>query len=205
MRSHVAYPSPSHTDDPGAHGYVITGDEMLQAKEVMGLPAEPFFVPDDVVDLYRRAGARGREARRAWEDRLESFTRANPPERDVYDAAMSGGGLPGWAEKLPTFQAGEKLATRVASGQCLNAVADVVPGLLPGGADLTGNTGTELKGADPPDAPGPRRAADGVRGAGARHGRRRGRDGPPWRGAAGRSARSSCSPTTCAPPCAWPR
>jgi len=165
VRSHVGYPSPAHTDDPGAHGYVITGDDLLQTKAVMGLPAEPFFVPDDVVDLYRRAGARGRDARRAWEDRIEAFTRANPAERDAYDAAMAGGGLPGWAEKLPTFAAGGSVATRAASGQCLNAIAEVVPGLLPGGADLTGNTGTGLKGAgrQSREEPGGRQMAYGVR------------------------------------------
>jgi transketolase len=165
LRSHVAYPSPSHTDDPGAHGYVITGKELLEAKAVMGLPPEPFHVPDDVVDLYRRAGQAGHDARRAWEERLEAFTRADPAGRDAYDACMANVGLPGWAEKLPTFEEGKKIATRAASGECLNAVSDVVPGLLPGGADLTGNTGTTLKGASRQsrEAQGGRQMAYGVR------------------------------------------
>ena len=76
VRSHVGYPSPAHTDDPGAHGYVITGDDLLQTKAVMGLPAEPFFVPDDVVDLYRRAGARVKASMRSSQARRASRPRA---------------------------------------------------------------------------------------------------------------------------------
>ena len=55
-------------------------------------------------------------------------------------------GAPGWADALPTWTPGDKAATRVASGQVLQALADVVPALLAGGADLTSNTGTVLKG-----------------------------------------------------------
>jgi transketolase len=131
----------------------------------MGLSPEPFTVPDDVIDLYRRAGGRGQELRRAWEERLEAFTAAHPAERDAYDACIAASGLPGWAEKLPSFEVGEKIATRAASGRCLEAIADVVPGLLPGGADLTGNTGTTLKGAERQsrEHPGGRQMAYGVR------------------------------------------
>src|SRR5207302_1665269 len=53
----------------------------------------------------------------------------------------------GWETKLPSWEPGEKVATRVASGDCINAVRDVVPGLMGGGADLTGNTGTNIKDA----------------------------------------------------------
>jgi transketolase len=165
VRTHVGYPSPNHTDDPGAHGYVMKDDEIRATKAIMGIPDEPFWVPDDVLQLYRAAGTRGREARQAWEQRLEAFTQAKPAERDAYDACLAGTGLPGWAEKLPTFAAGESLATRVASERCLNAVIDLVPGIIAGGADLTGNTGTTIKGGSQQSRtnPGGRQIAFGVR------------------------------------------
>ncbi len=142
VRSHIGYPSPSKTDDHAAHGYALKDAEITEAKAVMGLPDEPFFVPDDVLSLYREHGARGGEARAAWEKRLADFS----GDRAAFDACLAAGGLPGWEGSLPTWEVGESIATRVASGKVLQALAEVVPGLLAGGADLTSNTGTVLEG-----------------------------------------------------------
>ena len=73
LRSHIAYPSPDHTDDFETHGYALKDAEIAATKAVMGLPDEPFWVPDDVVELYREAGRRGRGAREAWEARLAAY------------------------------------------------------------------------------------------------------------------------------------
>src|SRR4051794_8542532 len=143
LRSHIAAPSPDHTDDPATHGYALKDAEIAATKAAMGIPDEPFWVPDDVIELYREAGRRGRAQRIAWEDRLATWD----GDRAAFDAGLDGRGLPGWQASLPTFEVGASIATRVASGQCLNALAEVVPSLLPGSADLTGNTGTALKGA----------------------------------------------------------
>ena len=63
LRSHIGFPSPSHTDDPEAHGLAFDADDITEAKAVMGIPDEPFWVPDDVVGYYRTAGEQGRTAR----------------------------------------------------------------------------------------------------------------------------------------------
>ena len=163
LRTHIAHPSPSKTDDHEAHGYALFDEEIREAKEVMGLPPdETFWIPDDVADLYRLAGQRGSAARQGWEQRLASLS---GPEREAWDAAIGRRGLDGWAEKLPTWAVGEKVATRKASGACLQAASEVVPGLVAGGADLTGNTGTQLKGLGvmSPDEPGGRQLYFGVR------------------------------------------
>ncbi len=142
VRSHIAFPSPTKTDDPAAHGYALKDDEIRATKAVLGLPVdETFYVPDDVLELYRDAGTRGADARHAWVKRMEAFD----GDRAALDACFSTGGLPGWADALPTWEPGEKVATRVASGRCVQALADVVPALVAGGADLTSNTGTVLK------------------------------------------------------------
>ena len=162
LRTHIAHPSPSKTDDPAAHGYALKDDEIRATKEVLGLPVgETFTVPDDVLELYRAAGARGAEAREAWEKRLA----AHAGDRAVFEACLAAEGLPGWADALPTWQPGEKVATRVASGACLQALVDVVPALVAGGADLTSNTGTVLKGhgVQSAEEPGGRQIYFGVR------------------------------------------
>ena len=142
LRSHIAAPSPTKTDDPAAHGYALKDDEIRATKEVLGLPPdEAFHVPEEVLALYRAAGARGATDREAWEKRL-----ADLAGRSTFDACLGAAGLPGWSDALPTWEPGEKVATRVASGACVQALADVVPALVAGGADLTSNTGTVLKG-----------------------------------------------------------
>ncbi|HEU0171830.1 MAG TPA: transketolase, partial [Acidimicrobiales bacterium] len=142
LRSHIGWPSPNFTDTSKAHGDPLGDDEIRATKEILGLPPdETFWVPDDVLELYRSAGRRGRDAREAWEKRLAAWR----GDRDAYEACLNRRGLPGWQEALPSWTAGEKLATRKASGACLQALADKVPGLIGGGADLTGNTGTLIK------------------------------------------------------------
>ena len=146
VRSHVAYPSPGQTDNHEAHGYSLFDDEIAATKAVMGLPTdESFYVPADVVDAYRAAGRRGASERSAWQQRVEALD----AQRPEYEACLASRGLAGWENKLPSWPAGESVATRKASSACLNAMADVVPGLVAGGADLTGNTGTSLSDADP--------------------------------------------------------
>ena len=105
LRSHIAFPSPTKTDDPEAHGYALKDDDIRAAKEVMGLPDEPFYVPDDVLELYRAAGA----------PRRATSARPGPKRLDAYDGdradarrrASAAGGLPGWADALPTWEPGE--------------------------------------------------------------------------------------------------
>jgi len=141
LRSHIGYPAPHAMDTSKAHGDPLGEDEVRATKEILGLPPdEAFWVPDEVLALYRQCIPRGQAHRDAWEKRLAAWT----GDRVAYDAALAGTGLPGWEADLPTFAPGEKLATRVASAKCINAVADKVPGLMSGGADLTGNTGTKL-------------------------------------------------------------
>lgn len=145
VRSHIGFPSPDHTDTAAAHGLAFDEDSIRRAKEVMGLPDEPFFVPDEVAAYYRDAGARGTLERADWEQRAHAALAGREAE---WEATLGSRGLPGWEASLPTFEVGQSPATRVASQQVLNAVVDQVPGIVAGGADLTGNVGLTLKGKD---------------------------------------------------------
>jgi transketolase len=161
LRSHIAYPSPGLTDHHSAHGNPFDDAEIAATKAVMGVPTDQsFWVPDEVLEYYRAAGRRGTPAREAWEQRLESYS----GDRAAWDAGLERTGVRGWAEALPRFTPGAMVATRKASQQCVTALADVVPGLFGGSADLTGNTGTQIdKAVQSPDLPAGRQIYFGVR------------------------------------------
>jgi transketolase len=147
LRSHIGYPSPKYTDTAKAHGSPLGADEVAAVKEILGLAAEEFFVPDDVLAFYREIGARGRAAREEWSARLAGFRDSEPELAAQLDACEEQRGLPGWEAELPVWKEGEEVATRQACTAIVNAVLDVVPGVIAGGADLTENTGMQLEDA----------------------------------------------------------
>jgi transketolase len=158
LRSHIGYPSPNFQDSPKAHGEPLGADEVARVKELLGLPPDKdFYVPDDVLELYRTAGRRGAPVRERWEKQHDAVAAANPERAEEFDLCVSGRGVAGWEQKLPSWSPGESLATRVASQEVLTAIFEVVPGLIGGGGDLTGNTGTMVKSGgilEPDDASG---------------------------------------------------
>ena len=162
LRSHIGWPSPHLTDTAKAHGSPFGDAEIRETKEILGLPPdETFWVPDEVIELYRRTIPRGRAMRREWESRLEAWK----GDRGAWDAAWAGKGVKGWESTLPSFEAGTHLATRKAVKACLDASAALIPGLLSGAADLTENTGVELEHAkrQSPEHPGGRQIYYGIR------------------------------------------
>jgi transketolase len=141
LRSHIGHPSPDLTDSHEAHGNPFTPEQVSRTKAVMGIPDEPFWSPTSVVEPYRKLMAqRGAEARSQWDGRLAEWS----GDRAAWDASWAQTGLPGWTDELPTFALGEKIATRVAIQEAFVATKTVIPGLVAGAADLTGNTGTKL-------------------------------------------------------------
>jgi transketolase len=144
LQSHIASPSPEWTDHPKAHGNPFDADEITRTKGVLGLPADQsFWVPEEVRGFYREAVATRAAAHAEWEERFDAWD----GDKATWDACQRAVGLPNWEQKLPTWSAGQSIATRVASNECLNALVDVVPGLVGGGADLTGNSGSTVSDA----------------------------------------------------------
>ncbi|MHB1533531.1 MAG: transketolase [Acidimicrobiales bacterium] len=142
LRSHIGYPAPHRMDTPEAHGSPLGEEEIRETKKILGLPPDKsFWVPDEVLDFYRKAGTQAHEAREAWEQRVAGWG----GDRQEWDALWANQGIAGWQDQLPVWKAGESLATRKSVNAVLNAVAPKVPGLVSGGADLTGNTGTKLE------------------------------------------------------------
>jgi transketolase len=138
LRSHIGFPSRKMTDTKEAHGNPFSADEIAATKQLIGLPAESFWVPDDVRREFADALAPMRAARAAWLERRD----ADPKAAALLEH------LPGAAGEVappPSFASeGKPVATRSAANKLLIAAAPRFPGLLAGAADLTGNTGVEL-------------------------------------------------------------
>jgi transketolase len=140
LRSHIGEPSPDHTDTAGAHGNPFSAEDVTRTKEVMGIPDEAFWAPDDLVAAYRaHAGERGALAHEEWTSAAADVTATAH-----WQAAWARTGVDGWDDDLPRYEPGDSLATRKAIQRALDATYDALPGLVSGSADLTGSNGTGL-------------------------------------------------------------
>lgn len=146
LRTRVGAPSPTWEDNPKAHGNPFNAETIAETKQVMGLPTdEAFFVPDDVVEFYRNAAASRAEGHAAWTLRTEA---ASGEARQAFDAAWASRPSGDVAGTMPSFGPDDSPATRVASQKAIDALAGIAPSLFVGSADLSGNTGTKLAGAE---------------------------------------------------------
>ena len=152
VRSVIAAPAPRTAGTPAGHGYAIFDEEIAATKVLLGLPTDAtFHVPSEVLHYYRDAGISGRDERCDWEARVAAFE----GDRAGLEACLAATGRPGWDDALPSWEPGPSVATRKASSVTLQALLPVVPGLVGGGADLTGNTGTVMADAGVFSARGP--------------------------------------------------
>ncbi len=145
--SHIAYGAPNKQDTKEAHGEPLGEDEIRLAKRNYGWPEDAkFLVPDGVREHFAAGiGARGRKLRDEW---MAMFTRYSKDHPDLADqqTRMQRRQLPdGWDKNLPVFPADPKgLATRESSAKVLNVLAQNVPWLIGGSADLAPSTKTRL-------------------------------------------------------------
>jgi transketolase len=146
VHSHIGYGSPVE-DTPKAHGEPLGAEAVKATKHFLGMPDDAdFYVPDGVYDWFADGiGRRGQDARVAWQARFDTYSSAYPELAEEI-TAMQHRTLPdGWEAALPTFPPDPKgIATRDSSGQVLNALAQAVPWLLGGSADLSPSTKTHL-------------------------------------------------------------
>ena len=146
VHSHIGYGTPVE-DTPKAHGEPLGPEGVREAKRFYGWPEDSeFLVPDGVIEHFAEGiGARGREAREAWEALFEEYRRVHPGLADEVER-MQRRALPdGWDAGIGTFAADAKgIASRDSSGHVLNAVAQNVPWLVGGAADLAPSTKTRL-------------------------------------------------------------
>jgi transketolase len=131
----------AHSDAPGE-------DEIAGARKLLNWTAPPFEIPEDLLQAWRAVGARGRETRMGWADRVNAS--ADTLRLD-FERRMRGDLPPGWrnaieAAKREFLASGKEMATRQASGAVLNYLFEAIPELLGGSADLTPSNNTKAKG-----------------------------------------------------------
>lgn len=147
LRTIIAWPSPTKQNTHGSHGSKLGTDEVRGLKEALGFdPDATFDVAPEVIAHTRKVLERGKQAQAEWAPRFEAWRAANPDRAALLDRLRAGELPAGWADALPTFPAGKAVATRAASGEVLSALADVLPELWGGSADLAGSNNTTMKG-----------------------------------------------------------
>jgi len=148
VRTVLGYGAPTLAGTYKAHGSPLGEEELAAAKERLGWPASPkFFVPEEAREHFRAALARGRAWQSEWEGRLGRYRAEHPELAAELERRIRGELPPGWEQGLPEFEPDEKgIATRKASGKVLRALAERIPELIGGSADLNPSTVTELTG-----------------------------------------------------------
>ena len=150
-RTHIGYGLPTRQDTAKAHGEAPGQEELDGAKKNLNWPLEPrFYVPDDVLALFRKAIKQGEKAEAFWRKHLNAYLTEYPQLDTDLERRLMGELPENWDADLPLFPADPKgMATRAASGKVINALAPRVPELLGGSADLTPSNDTWIK--DSPD------------------------------------------------------
>ena len=147
VESHIGYGSPNRQDTSAAHGEPLGDDEIKLTKRAYGWPEDAkFLVPDGVYDHFRQGiGKRGHQLREAWEASFKEYAKAHPQLADELERIQRRDLPEGWEKSVPVFPADPKgLAGRDSSNKVQNAVAQKIPWLVGGAADLAPSTKTRL-------------------------------------------------------------
>jgi transketolase len=137
-RTHIGFGLPTRQDTEKAHGEPPGLQELNGAKQKLGWPLEPtFYVPEDVLTHFRQISERGREQQKAWEKNLKNYTAAFPELAAEFERRIHNRLPADWAKDLPIFPPDAKgVASRQSSYLLLNVVANKLPELFGGSADL---------------------------------------------------------------------
>ncbi len=147
VRTHIGYGSPHKQDSFESHGAPLGEEEVRLTKQNLGWPLEPqFYVPEEALRFFRQALDRGRAAEAEWNAAFARYVREFPALAQEFLRLMRGELPEDWDASLPSFPADPKgMATRVALGKAMNAVAAALPGMIGGSADLNPSTHTVIK------------------------------------------------------------
>ena len=154
-RTTIGYGAPTLAGSSKTHGSPLGDVEIKGTREKLSWAHEPFVVPDDVLKVWRAAGARGASQHAAWS---ETLAKLDATKRGDFQRAIAGDLPAGWentvnALKKKTSEEKAKVATRQSSQTVLDALVPVIPELIGGSADLTGSNNTKAGGMKPFAAP----------------------------------------------------
>ena len=145
MKTIIGWPSPTKQNTGKIHGSALGAEELKLLKTAVGMdPEKTFVVPSHVLDHTRALSERALVARGVWDQKFDSWAAKNPDRKALLDRLLSGQ-MPDLEGLLPDFSEAESLATRAASGQVINALAESLPELWGGSADLADSNLTTIK------------------------------------------------------------
>lgn len=146
LHSVIAWPAPKAQGTAKSHGSALGAEEVAAAKVALGLnPDESFAMPADVLAHARKVKERAAAHRTAWNQRLHSWSTAHPEKAALLKRLQSRSLPEGWEKVLPTFPSDKEIATRVASGKVINALAEHLPEFWGGSADLAESNNTVIE------------------------------------------------------------
>jgi transketolase len=152
VRTIIGWPAPTKKNTGKAHGSALGDEEIAGTKKILGFdPDVKFNVAEDVLEHTRAVIDRGRAAHAEWQKTYDAWAAKNPAGFELHER-MKNRTLPdGWAGSLPTWPTekdgkGNAVSTRAASGKVLGAIADVLPELWGGSADLAESNLTTMEG-----------------------------------------------------------
>ncbi|WP_429843454.1 transketolase [Brevibacillus sp. FIR094] len=146
VKTVIGYGSPNKGGSSSSHGAPLGKDEVKLTKANYEWHHEgEFHVPQEVTDFYAGLADAGEKVEAAWRDQFAAYAKAYPELALQFTTAQEGHLPTGWDNHMPTYEAGAKLATRVASGNAINALANSVPFFLGGSADLAHSNNTVIK------------------------------------------------------------
>jgi transketolase len=150
LRTIIGYPAPTKMNTGKAHGAALGAEEVAAVKKILGFdPEKSFQVEDEVIEHTRQALERGKKAHAEWQEKYNAWAAANPERKALADRLATRSLPAGWSDNLPSWEPDPKgIATRKASGEVLNSLADALPELWGGSADLAESNNTTMKGAD---------------------------------------------------------
>lgn len=149
LKTIIGWPAPNKQNTGKIHGSALGADELAATKELLGFdPAQHFVVADEVIERTRgNARDRADEAKASWQQAFDAWAAANPERKALLDRLEAGDLPEGLEEALPVFEAGKDVSTRAASGKVINALAERLPELWGGSADLAESNLTTINGA----------------------------------------------------------
>jgi transketolase len=148
MKSVIAWPAPKAQGTAASHGSALGAEEIKATKTALGLnPEEDFAMPADVLAHAREVKKRGAEVRATWEKTFTLWAEAQPERAKLLERLRAKELPNNWDSTIPVFPAGKDMATRAASGEVINALADHLPEFWGGSSDLAGSNNTSIKGA----------------------------------------------------------
>jgi len=145
VRTVIGYGSPKAGTNK-VHGEALGAADTAATKRFFGFPEDQsFYVPDQALANWREAVGRGTQAESEWQQKFESYAAANPELAAEFTRTQNDERKTDWVKAIPSYPVGKPVATRNAGGAIMNAIAEQVPELFGGAADLTASTKTIFK------------------------------------------------------------